>query len=109
MDSQFRATFLDLLSSLRKLQEAPFDNSELCFQLQNTLYTQIVSVEKKIDTHRKNIRKTKSSITKKLAKPESKHRLANVERWQKRVGEYQEVLHALHDIGDGIAFLYRAC
>jgi len=106
MFDEYRDIFLKLLSSLRKLQEAPFENPDLCLEIQNELYAHIVSIERKIRTHRKKIRETKSKVTKKLVKGVSKHLLANVERWQARVGEYQEVLHALHDIGDGLAFLY---
>jgi hypothetical protein len=103
---EFRTVFISLLRKLSELRATPFDTPDLCLEIQNELFARIVDVERRIGKLRTRIRTTKSQVTKKLDKSTSKHLLGNVQRWRERIDDYQKVLHALRDIGDGLAFIY---
>jgi hypothetical protein len=101
-----RDVFIGLMGLLRKIAESPFEHRAECLELQNALFNHIVAAERRIGVHRKNIRETKSRITKALGKIVAKQLQNNVERWQSRVEDHQQTLHILRCIGDGLAFLH---
>lgn len=88
----YRKTFLKLFEQVALLREAPYAQSLLCLDIQETLISRTRYVEGKI------------RYCKRAAKANEGN--DNGEYWWQRTQDYRDVLLLLRKVGDSLAFIY---
>jgi hypothetical protein len=106
----YKRSLISLLRQVNELRNDPWDNRELCLEIQERLIKKVFHAEKRIRELNKLIQQNRARLGTKqvplLTKEESAQLKEDITRFHQAKEDYEYALNLFQSIGDALAFIY---
>ena len=106
----YKRSLITLLGQVNELRNNPWDNRELCLEIQERLIKKVFHAEKRIRELNRLIQENKARLGTKqvplLTKEESVRLKEDITKFHQAKEDYEYILNLFRSIGDALAFIY---